>query len=101
MILRATIRAIISLGWWHVPQRTLPSEYSAEIAETICKRLMNGESLRAICADPAMPARATLLRWLASNHEFKRCQRSLPKAARANELDYLLPRPQSLGGGGC
>jgi len=32
------------------------SDYSAEIAETICDRLVYGESLRDICADRAMPA---------------------------------------------
>ena len=43
------------------PKRGRPSDYSAEIAEAICDRLVNGESLRAVCADPAMPARATVL----------------------------------------
>ena len=33
------------------------SGYDVEIAQTICERLVNGESLRAICADPAMPGR--------------------------------------------
>ncbi len=46
--------------------------YSTEIAKTICHRLAGGESLRAICADPAMPARATVFRWLARNEEFRR-----------------------------
>jgi hypothetical protein len=54
------------------PKRGRSSGYSAEIAETICGRLINGESLRAICADPAMPARATVFRWLASDQEFRR-----------------------------
>jgi hypothetical protein len=54
------------------PKRGRPSDYSAEIAEAICDRLVNGKSLRAICADPAMPARATVFRWLASNEEFRR-----------------------------
>src|SRR5271167_968748 len=53
------------------PKRGRPSDYSAEIAEAICDRLVNGESLRAVCADPAMPARATVFRWLASNQEFR------------------------------
>ena len=46
--------------------------YSTEIAQTICDRFVEGESLRAICADPAMPARATVFRWLASNEKFRR-----------------------------
>jgi hypothetical protein len=46
--------------------------YNVEIAEKVCERLLNGESLRAICADPALPARATVFRWLARNQEFRR-----------------------------
>ena len=46
--------------------------YNVEIAEKLCERLLNGESLRAICADPTMPARATIFRWLARNQEFRR-----------------------------
>jgi hypothetical protein len=46
--------------------------YNVEIAEKVCERLLNGESLRAICADPTMPARATVFRWLARNQEFRR-----------------------------
>jgi hypothetical protein len=45
--------------------------YCTEIAETICDRLIGGESLRAICADPRMPAKATVCRWLARNQEFR------------------------------
>ena len=32
----------------------------------------NSENLRVICADPAMPARATVFHWLARNQEFRR-----------------------------
>ncbi len=54
------------------PKRGCSPGYSAEIAETICHRLAGGESLRAICADPAMPARATVFRWLARSEKFRR-----------------------------
>jgi hypothetical protein len=54
------------------PKRGRSPGYSTEIAETICDRLVNRESLRAICADPAMPARATVFRWLARNERFRR-----------------------------
>ncbi len=54
------------------PKHGRSQGYSAEIAETICDRLVNRESLRAICADPAMPARATIFRWLARRPEFRR-----------------------------
>ena len=53
------------------PKDGRTSGNDAEIAETICERVVSGESLRAICADPAMPARATVFRWLASNQEFR------------------------------
>ena len=49
------------------PQRSRSSGYDAEIAMTICLRLVNRESLRSICADPRMPAKATVCRWLARN----------------------------------
>ncbi len=54
------------------PKRGRSPGYSTEIAETICDRLVNRESLRAICADPAMPARATVFRWLARYPKFRR-----------------------------
>ncbi len=42
-----------------------PSKFSDKLADEICGRLTEGEGLRAICRDPAMPHRATVLRWLA------------------------------------
>lgn len=44
-----------------------PSIYSLELAATICQRLAEKESLRAICRDPAMPSRAIVMRWLRNN----------------------------------
>ena len=54
------------------PKRSRLPGYDAEIAMTICLRLLNRESLRSICADPLMPAKATVCRWLARNQEFRR-----------------------------
>jgi hypothetical protein len=54
------------------PKRSRLPGYDAEIAMTICLRLLNRESLRSICADPLMPAKATVCRWLAHNQEFRR-----------------------------
>ena len=54
------------------PKRSHSSGYDAEIAKTICLRLVNRESLRSICADPLMPAKATVCRWLARHPEFRR-----------------------------
>src|SRR5262249_15782713 len=53
-------------------KRGRPSRYSYEIADTICERLaVEGESLRTICADPAMPTKSTVFRWLARYEEFR------------------------------
>lgn len=42
-----------------------PSKYTQAIADKICTRLADGESLRAICMDGAMPSRMSVFRWLA------------------------------------
>lgn len=41
-----------------------PSEFTQEIADAICERLADGESLRSICKDDGMPSRMTVFRWL-------------------------------------
>lgn len=53
-----------------------PTDYTQEIADEICIRLANGESLRAICAsdrDDFIPAMGTVFRWLAApeNQSFR------------------------------
>lgn len=47
-----------------------PSEFSLEVADAICERIAEGESLRAICAAEEMPNKATVFRWLANNKAF-------------------------------
>jgi len=42
-------------------------EYTQELADTICARLADGESLRSICSDDSMPAMSTVMGWLARN----------------------------------
>jgi hypothetical protein len=49
-----------------------PAEYTAEIDTTLCGRLVEGESLRAICADPGMPDRDTICRWLTHHEDFRK-----------------------------
>ncbi|MDP3591304.1 hypothetical protein [Phenylobacterium sp.] len=46
------------------------SQYRPEFGEVICARIDAGETLNAICADPAMPCRATLRRWRKMHPEF-------------------------------
>ena len=37
--------------------------YAPALADTICKRISEGESLRAICRDPGMPSEGTVRGW--------------------------------------
>lgn len=41
-----------------------PLEFNQEIADEICERLADGESLRRICLDERMPPRRTVFGWL-------------------------------------
>jgi hypothetical protein len=52
-------------------KRGRPSDYSADIALSICDRLAEGESLRAICASAGMPDKATVFRWISRHTEFR------------------------------
>jgi len=50
--------------------RGRPSVYTKEIADEICRRLAEGESLRAICDDdPDMPATSTVRLWAIEDRE--------------------------------
>lgn len=57
-----------------------PSSYTSEVAVTICERMSLGESLREICAEDKMPDKATVMRWLVGNVEFR------DQYAKAREL---------------
>lgn len=46
------------------------SEFTEEMADLICERLAEGESLRAICRDDAMPSAVTVFKWLSQNADF-------------------------------
>lgn len=48
-----------------------PSSFTQEIADTICRRIAEGESLRQICRDRGMPDRVTVIRWKNDNPEFR------------------------------
>lgn len=47
-----------------------PSDYSAELADLICERIADGESLRSICAEEDMPNKSTVFRWLEALPDF-------------------------------
>lgn len=46
-----------------------PSAFTPELGAEICRRLADGESLRKVCADAAMPDRAAVRRWLARSDQ--------------------------------
>lgn len=56
-----------------------PCEYTAEIADAICARLADAESLRSICRDESMPSMPTVFAWIRKFPEF------LNQYARAKE----------------
>lgn len=56
-----------------------PSKYTDAIADTICSRLSNGESLAQICREDAFPSQQTVYSWLFSMPVF------LEKYTRARE----------------
>lgn len=66
------------------------------LADTICERLMEGESLRSVCADKAMPSRATVLRWMGSDPAFEaKCAH-----ARILQADAIFDEMQSIADDG-
>jgi hypothetical protein len=46
------------------------STYTPELAEEICERIANGETLRDICRSPHMPSYRSVYRWREANPEF-------------------------------
>lgn len=46
------------------------SEYTQEVADAICERIAEGESLRAICRDEDMPVKSTVFKWLTQQKVF-------------------------------
>ncbi len=51
-------------------KRGRPSRFSDALATVICARLSEGESLVRICEDETMPARRTVLGWMATDSNF-------------------------------
>lgn len=47
------------------------STFTQDIADEICERLADGESLRSICRDESMPSTKTVLRWLSTIETFR------------------------------
>lgn len=47
-----------------------PTDFNQAICDAICERKADGESLRSICREEAMPNKATVFRWLNKYKEF-------------------------------
>lgn len=61
-----------------------PSSYTDETAAIICERIANGQSLREVCRDEAMPGKSTVMRWLGEREAF----RDQYARAREAQADY-------------
>ena len=48
-----------------------PTKFTLVLADQICERLADGESLRSICLSDTMPGKATVFRWLRSHEKFR------------------------------
>lgn len=62
-----------------------PSSFTQEVADAICEGLVDGKSLRSICADDDMPSASTVCRWLGSNDAFRE-QYARAREAQADTL---------------
>lgn len=62
-----------------------PTDYSLELSDRICARLSEGESMRSVCRDDAMPVLTTIFRWLRTKEEFRQ-QYEIAKEESAESL---------------
>lgn len=62
-----------------------PSIFEQSLADTICARLGDGQSLREICRDASMPDKSTVFRWLAQHEPFRQ-QYAVAREAQADHL---------------
>jgi hypothetical protein len=65
--------------------RGRPSSFTQAVADTICSRLADGQSLREICRDDGIPPQATVFRWLDDNQIFRE-QYARARAAQADRF---------------
>lgn len=75
-----------------------PTDFSPEIANEICERLMKGQSLRFICRDEEggwIPSERTIYRWLETNEPF----RQQYAHAREVQADTLVDQIVSIADG--
>ena len=62
-----------------------PTDYSADLANEICARIAEGESLRSICRCEGMPNIRSVMRWLGIHPEFSQ-QYARAREAQAESM---------------
>jgi hypothetical protein len=65
-----------------MPKSNRPSKLPPELAIDICRRLADGENLRAICRDEGLPNERTVRRWALEDEEFA------PQYEKARRIGY-------------
>ena len=61
------------------------STFEQSVADIICERIGQGESLRSVCDDDELPAMSTVFKWLGANKEFAE-QYTRAREAQADAL---------------
>jgi hypothetical protein len=68
-----------------------PLTYTQEVADEICRRMCEGESLRSICRSEGMPPFGTVMTWVLKDREGFHAQYARAREAQAHALaDELL-----------
>lgn len=75
-----------------------PSSYTQAVADAICLRIAEGESLRQICADDDMPSLRAVMRWL--DHADRSDFRQQYARAREMQADTLADQVLSIADDG-
>lgn len=76
-------------------------EFSQKLFDTICERIADGESLRAICRDKDMPSTTAVLKWLVKDDDgplVAQYARARKAAADANAEDVVDIGQRTLAG---
>ena len=74
-----------------------PTSFTQKMADAICEKLADGKSLRSICLEESMPAKATVFRWLAAHPSF----RDQYAHARESQADTLADEIQDIADEKC
>jgi len=72
------------------PAMGRPRKFNAEIAERICDRIAEGDTLRRICKDQEFPTRRTVQRWVNNDPDFARQYAMARACALDDECDLIL-----------